>query len=234
MKVLREVAHARRCQNSRTGMLTEVAKYYERLRYERAANNAVVFGLSFDDSSAFLASGTSVGHLTIHASGLKQTHETQTDYLRPQDASTNVSQKSTLCHFDLSSDGAINALVSNASSLFIATDATLREFPWTQIETASTTRLSSLPRSLISDNTQVNALTRMHSSDIIFAATSRGTILRVDQRLPKVETVVDENRTNAATPLCLSASPVDNHAVVMVRSFFPTIYLAAQNVAHCS
>lgn len=191
-------------------MLTEVTNYYVQLQREQAASNAIVFSLSFDESSSFLASGTSVGHLTIHAAPVN----------RPSDFNkhgvSNISSEprshqhdSTLCKFDLSCDGAVNALTSNSHSLYIATDSALRIMPWEHAQT-----MSDSPKALVED-TQINSLVRLQKSDVILAATARGAILQVDPRCPTVDPIIESEP--ASFSLCLSASPADDHTILMVR-----------------
>lgn len=191
-------------------MLTEVTSYYAQLQYEQAASNAIVFSLSFDESSSFLASGTSVGHLTIHAASVNRLSDLNEHGMGNTSPEPRSRQHgSTLCKFDLSCDGAVNALTSNSHSLYIATDSALRIMPWKHAQT-----VFDFPKALVKD-TQTNSLVRLQRSDIILAVTARGTILQVDPRCSTVDSIIESEPSLFS--LCLSASPADDHTILMVR-----------------
>lgn len=190
-------------------MLTEVASYYAHLNREQAATSAIVFSLSFDDSSSYLASGTSVGHLTIHSTSLNYPNNDDSETVNNTRCENGDRERScTLAKFDISCDGAINALVSNSNSVFIATDSSLRVLPWERARMKS-----NLPEKILK-GTQVNSLTRIQKSEVILAASAQGTIFRLDTRYPTVDPVASAKTSYS---VCLSASPADSHTVLMVR-----------------
>lgn len=190
-------------------MLTEVSNYYAQLRREQAASNAIVFSLSFDDSSSFLASGTSVGHLVVHSIPINCLSESDKHVVCDSSFESGLHKHDTArTEFDLSSDGSVNALATNSHSLFVATDSALRTILWEHAQTAC-----SSPKAVV-EGSQINSLARLQKSDIVLAATARGSLLQVDPRSPTVDSIAESEAPSF--PFCLSASPAGDHTILMV------------------
>lgn len=185
-------------------MLTEVITYYAKLRHEQSVTTSTIFSLAFDPTGSHLAVGTTTGELTVHS-------------LSTAAASPIEHASATECavsEYHLPSEyGAINALLSISTSLFIATDHGLSLVDWHLIASAGTDfRLCP-----VYSGSQVNALARLSDSDNVVAATADGSLVRIDNAADPKVTVLPGTLPPSAYPHCLASSPTDRHCVFLVR-----------------